>query len=116
MRYGEGLSSALRYCGPHLLHAVHKPATLHSYRRLPKPREMERVAVAFADRVLEALLVVLAKQPANVHVVGDRNVLATNDTVVIPVIHMARSQAWHDEVVKHVAVGHGLGSVLQSSV
>jgi hypothetical protein len=29
---------------------------------------------------------------------------------------MARSQAWHDEVVKHVAVGHGLGSVLQSSV
>ena len=77
---------------------------------------MECITMTFADRVLEALLVVLAKQPANVHVVGDRNVLATNDTVVIPVIHMARSQAWHDEVVKHVAVGHGLGSVLQSSV
>jgi hypothetical protein len=112
MRYGEGLSSALRYCGPHLLHAVHKPATLHPYRRLSKPREMECITMTFADRVLEALLVVLAKQPANVHVVGDRNVLAANDTVVVPIIHTASSQAWHDEVVEHVAVGHGLGSVL----
>jgi hypothetical protein len=69
--------------------------------------------MTFADRVLKTLLIVLAKQPTNIHIVGDRNVLATNETVVIPVIHATRSQAWHDVLVEHVAVGHGFWSVLQ---
>jgi hypothetical protein len=91
MKHDERFSSTLRYCGPHLLHAVHEPAALHSCCRLPEPREIKRVAMAVADRVLETVLVVLTKQPANVHVIGDRNVLAAKATVIIPVIHAARS-------------------------
>ena len=91
MKHDEDFSSTLRYCGPHLFHAVHKPATLHSCCRLPEPREIERVAMVVADRVLETVLVVLTKQPTDVHVVGDSNILAADTTIIIPVIHAAHS-------------------------
>jgi hypothetical protein len=70
--------------------------------------------MALADLVLETLLIILAEQPTNVHVVGDRNVLAANAAVIVPLIHAAGSQARHDEMVEHVAVGHGPGGVLQA--
>lgn len=89
-RYNQSVS-ALRHSCPHHLHTINKPATLHANRRLSQPREMKVIAMAFADRVLKTLLVVLTKQPTDVHVVGDRNVFAANATVVVPVIHAACS-------------------------
>jgi hypothetical protein len=89
-RYNK-TASALRHSRPHLFHPINKPATLHANRRLSQPREVEVIAMAFADRVLKALLVVLTKQPTDVHVVGDRNVLAAHATVIVPVVHAARS-------------------------
>ena len=73
---------------------------------------MERVATAFADRVLKTLLIVLTMRPTFLHVVGERKVFSTDAAVIIPVIHAAGSQAWHDEMVKHVAVGYGFGDFL----
>jgi hypothetical protein len=75
---------------------------------------MERVTMTFTDRELETVLVVFTMRPTIVRVVGERNFFSAYAAVIVPIVYATGSQAWHDEVVEHVAVCHGFGGVLQA--